>query len=238
MTLSKDVGLVGPDNNPVFSASQGLLLAKIQERFIRAGVVPHIIGEDMFTVNIDESDELMGLVVKARSLRDLSFEEKFVLVNKLTVDALPVNAVEMARGGDKVAENLVYSTHPLSDALKSRLGCCRYDGALFFILGREANLGKSHFMFTQRMTSRLFTVYNVLFDENNNRHLVSIYNQTLSSNVKDKFGYPEPKQATAEDFAPEKDYYAYFSTPEGKPVIIKTRIQNRGDKENWGKFLV
>jgi hypothetical protein len=204
-------------SKPVTAHEQAL--NAIRKKFPLAEEVQTIVGERMFTVDVDNSPALEKLINEAKDLRHLPFNEKLSRVQALTIKALPVNSVESACNGDKKARSLVYETHPLSDALEVSSGCCRYQGALFFILGREAELGNSHYMFTQRMGSRMFTVYNVVFDETGNRHLVSIYNQTLSPEAKQTLGYPEPTQTQPDDFAAGQQYYAYSTQKTDKQLL-------------------
>lgn len=208
----------------------------IHTRFPQAEVIRDLADKSIFTVKIDRSRELDALVKKAINLQDLPYDEKLPAIEQLAIDALATNAVEKAAEGDEVAKKLVYSTHPLSEALRAKMGCCRYQGVLFFELARQSHLGIAHFLLTQRMGDRLYIVYNILFNKEGQRHLVSIYNKTLTPDNKSQFGYPEPNQAQPRDFAQGYDYYAYFALEEKDPVMIKTTLLTAQEKIKWGRY--
>lgn len=88
------------------------------------------------------------------------------------------------------------------------------------------------------MGDGFFTVYNLVYDKDDKRHLVSIYNQTLS-NPNSPYRYPEPDKIEPYDFSSQTEYYAYFSTPQGAPpVIIKTKAGDSTTQQNWGKPII
>ncbi len=101
-----------------------------------------------FTVRIDHSERLNTLIAEARALRPLSHHEKIEQLKKITGNSLR-NAYELMVLGSVPDEqalgiDLVRRTHPLSYALEKGAGSCRYQGALFFVLGYEAELGDEH----------------------------------------------------------------------------------------------
>ena len=108
------------------------------------------IGIKPFGVLIDESSELEKLVLEAKKLRELPFEDKLKTLKELAVNSM-VNAYEQwkttsDKAQKKFYKNIVTQTHTLSEALQKKAGCCRYQGALFFALGYEAELGDIHFI--------------------------------------------------------------------------------------------
>lgn len=209
------------------------LFDKVKKVFPSATETQDLIGTTMFTVGMDDSPALRALTKTAHSLRDLPFAEKLAKIQEITIGALPENAVEMAGNGNQAAQSLVFDpTHPLSDALAAHSGCCRYQGALFFMLGREAQLGSQHYLLTQSRGS-MFTVYNVVYDNEGNRHLVSIYNQTLTPDGKEKHGYPEPTHTEPIDFAKGHPYFAYFQSG-NEQVAIQTTVSAASEKRSWG----
>jgi hypothetical protein len=223
---AKEDFVPSPEQMPVFN--------RVKEYFPSAIALPVLDEEKFFTVGIDASDKLEALRQEARGLQALPFEKKLKALNELVVGALPKNSVEQAAEGDQHALDTVYKEHPLSRALKSGSGCCRYQGALFFILGEEARLGESQFVLTQTKGPGFYTVYNVVNDDAGARHLVSIYNQTLSPDAKPKLGYPEPAHAEPHDFAAGQEYYGYIQT-KGEPLIFKTHIRTADESKQWGK---
>lgn len=189
-------------------------------------ILENYIGIESFTVKIDSSKELEELVVKARELRGLDFSSKLDSVKKLTIDAM-VNAYEiMVEGenaeerakGNKIVHN---SNYPLSHALKEKAGCCRYQGALFFVLGYEANLGDKHFIQAARVRSGANSVFNEVIS-NGESHLVKIFGDSLK-NKKLDYNYREVWNSL-NGFK----FYSYHRTP-NRLIIIEnpnTHIRN------------
>ncbi len=160
------------------------------------------IGIEPFTVLIDASPELEALVAQARELRGMPFEEKLEGLKKIAVGAM-VNAYELWKASPEEAErefnkDMVFSKHPLSYALQAGKGCCRYQGALFFVLGYEADLGNKHFIQqapvnpeefkygTSRLTAKngMRSVFNnILFG--GNLHTISIFKESLQDKAFD-----------------------------------------------------
>ena len=204
--------------------------------------VQDMIGENAFTVAIDQNDRLNDLRSQARVLRGLSFQARVDALMALTLAALGENAVALATA-DPAAKDLVYSVHPLSDALISEKGCCRYQALLFFILAHEAKLGISHSLLTQRLGQSFFSVYNLVFDESHQGHVLSLYNESLRDpEDRKKFGYPIPSgnPMMGYDFSRQQNYYAYISTNELSedelPVVIKAK-GNLRTMQTWNTDL-
>lgn len=227
-----------PDPLQSATAEQRALFEELKNALPNIEYVPDMVGEDVFTVPVDESDELEALKTSARALRDLSFQERIEALKKLTLDAVGKNAVALA-SADPEAKELVYTKHPLSDALKSGKGCCRYQALLFFILAREAKLGVSHSLLTQCLGPSFFSVYNLVFDENHQPHVLSLYNESLiDPEDRKKFGYPNPSgnPMIGYDFSSLQRYYAYVAPHAGDERII---IKGRGNKalDKWNTDL-
>ena len=119
----------------------------------------------IYDVPIDESDELQRLVVEAHQLRPLPFDQKLDAVRKLAQQAMK-NAYEGWQTKTNPPEEvercrqIVCFPSPLSNALKQKLGCCRFQSVLFFILGYEAELGDAHFIQRYPIGGGVKTCYN------------------------------------------------------------------------------
>ncbi len=189
------------------------------------------IGIQPFTVVVDDSPELRILANKARELRDQPFPEKLNKVKKLTLDAM-VNAYEQMRvletkGEVSEAEKfrgVVFEGHPLSYALQEKAGCCRYQGALFFVLGYEADLGDQHYIQATPISSRMSTVFNQV-REGQKIHTVSIFCES----VKDKrYDYTEGNPKIFDNPTqriPGLNFYLYHRKPKGL-IIIENQEQH------------
>ncbi len=195
-----------------------------------------------FTVLVDDSPQLQSLVEQARAARSLPFAEKLQAVKDLTLGAM-VNAYEemlvsgkTAREATTIASrneaeqkqehyrNLVFQKHPLSTALDKQAGCCRYQGALFFVLGYEADLGDQHFIHAAPVNRYVNTVFNEVV-EGDATHKVSIFTQSLKDKAFD-YSQQNPKifdQAFAS--LPGRTFYSYHRTESGL-VIIENQDQH------------
>ncbi len=137
------------------------------------------IGQCSYTVTIDESQELSDLIAQAEELKDLPFAKKLDAVQQLTIKAMD-NAWEgMQKDKNITCRSIVDETHPLSDALREKLGCCRYQSACFLILGAAANLGTKHYLQSTPVSGQLQTCYNDVVDEEGKVHHVSIFSASL-----------------------------------------------------------
>jgi len=191
------------------------------------------IGIEPFTVKVDDSPRLQELVKKAKEYRSLPFSEKLKAVKELTIDSL-INAYEQMVVNKVKADNskldfseykkaktqyekfgnIVFGQHPLSYALEQKTGCCRYQGALFFVLGYEADLGDKNFISGAPVNDKMGTVFNELVNEGKYQ-IVSIFTESL----KDKsFDYSKQnpnlfKQIFQE--IPGMNMYSYHRTKEG-----------------------
>ena len=211
------------------------MFARLERQIPGIEKVPTLIGETVFTVPVDESPILTDLQAKARELRGAPFEESERKLIGLTLDALGKNAVELA-AIDPEARDLVYAQHSLSEVLVSRKACCRYQALLFFMLAREARLGVSHSLLTQRMNGP-YSVYNLIFDEADRGHTLSLYNMSLSSDeARKKYGYPKPTGDLIPgwDISEAQEYYAYVASTESAdqdPLLIKTKGNSRAMRQ-------
>ena len=198
------------------------------------------IGIEPFGVLIDESPELIRLSEQARDLKELPLEEKLKAVKKIALNSM-VNAYEqMQRNPDEKKRefygNVVMSQHPLSYALQNQAGCCRYQGALFFVLGYETDLADSHFIQQAPVNpellhkGRLRSVFNDIVADGKIQH-VSIFKDSLEDKSLDysiknprvfesAIGFPWP----ADNPCPKVDnwknsHYSYHRTP-SRLVIV------------------
>jgi hypothetical protein len=204
------------------------------------------IGIEPFTVKVDNSPQLQELVKQARGLRTLPFPERLAAVKKIAIDSM-VNAYEqMIVWGKKAEElevltvigtnskidqseneqaksehikykNIVFQKHPLSYALEQKAGCCRYQGALFFVLGYEADLGDKHFIQAAPVNRRANSVFNELKD-NRESHIVSIFTASLQDKSLD-YSRQNPKifeQAFKE--VPGLNMYSYHRLSSGLAI--------------------
>lgn len=145
-----------------------------------AKIIPTFIGQEPFGVKIDESQELTTLVTEAKKHKDETFEQKLISITDLACGAMK-NAYERyaTDPSDSKARSIVFEGHSLSEALKEKLGCCRYQATLFLILGEAANLGKKHYL-QFASVGGAFCCFNDVIDDKDNLHHVSIFRQTLS----------------------------------------------------------
>ena len=184
-------------------------------------IIKNLIGKTAFTVEIDESPELEQLINEARKLRLLPFEEKLTAVKKLCVDAME-NAYEGISDPDQTksanCRNIVYSKHPLSKALKEKQGCCRYQGALFFILAFEADLGDAHFLQAAPVKHGMNTVFNELV-HNEKRQIISIFNESLKDKSMDYSSVNPNVYQQAYMHLLGHTFYSYRRTDDGLVMV-------------------
>jgi hypothetical protein len=205
------------------------------------------IGIEPFTVKVDDSSQLQKLARQARELGTLPFPERLSAVKKLTLDAM-VNAYEqMIVFGQKADElegvtticedgkvdnseyetarkqhekfrDIVFQGHPLSYALEQGAGCCRYQGALFFVLGYEADLGDQHFVQAAPVNSRANTVFNEVV-HNGEHHKVSIFTESLNDKSLD-YSRQNPR-IFEQAFESRQGYnfYSYHRMPSGLVIV-------------------
>src|SRR3989344_3261726 len=122
------------------------------------------IGIEPFTVVLDDTPQLARLVHRARALRETPQDRRLSSVKDLVHEAFPVNAYEIWKAqNSEEGRRLVVKKHPLSEALVKGMACCRYQGALFFVLGLEAELGDRHFLQSARVRQGLNTVFNEVY---------------------------------------------------------------------------
>lgn len=151
------------------------------------------IGIEPFTVLIDESSELETLIEEARKLNGLPFEQRLDSTKKLALGAM-VNSYEEWQSNPNLERReyfreIVMKKHPLSYALRQKAGCCRYQGALFFVLGFEADLGDIHFIQQAPVNpdsgaSGMKSVFNDIV-HNGKIHHVSIFKESLKDSSLD-----------------------------------------------------
>ena len=205
--------------------------------------INNYIGIEPFTVLVDDSSKLRQLAEKARGLRGLPFKEKLEGAKRLALDAM-VNAYEQmivwerkadeseeypVIGSDTAVDNskaekareqhkrfrdIVFQGHPLSYALEQGAGCCRYQGALFFVLGYEADLGDQHFVQAAPVNPPFNTVFNEIV-HNGQHHKISIFTESLKDKSLD-YSRQNPLifQQAFETF-PGFNFYSYHRTPSG-----------------------
>src|SRR3989338_4250365 len=203
------------------------------------------LGIEPFTVLVDDSPQLRALAARARGLRELPFPERLEAVKRLALDAM-VNAYEqMIVSGNKTRDSydgtpeglkalrqenaeafrehqrykdIVFQKHPLSHALEQEAGCCRYQGALFFVLGYEADLGDRHFVHAAPVNSRANTVFNEVVQDGQ-PHIVSIFTDSLKDKALD-YSQQNPRifEQAFERF-PGENCYSYHRTPRGLVLV-------------------
>jgi len=147
----------------------------------QAKVVQTYIGQEAFSVPIDDSEVLQKLIEQARAVRGLCFAEKLKALKQIAVNGME-NAIEgLGASGTKArqCEDVVFNKHPLSYALDKKLGCCRYQGALFFILAYEAQLGDRHYLQVSKVNRRANSVFNDVVAPGGTLHHVSIFKESL-----------------------------------------------------------
>lgn len=177
------------------------------------------IGIEPFTVLIDESQRLNELAKRAKALRDLPFHAKLEATKNLTHEGIPINAYEFWKANnDESARQIVISKHPLSKALDTGMGCCRYQGALFFILGYEAHLGENHFLQAAPVNTGLNIVFNQILQDGQ-IHTISIFTESLKDKSYD-YSIQNPK-VFEQAFRRVQGFnmYSYYSTPNRYLII-------------------
>lgn len=204
------------------------------------------VGIEPFKVLVDKSSQLEALVAQAREIRELSFEEKLVRVRELARGAM-VNCYELWKDSPDEAVRaqngeLVTGNHPLSFALEQRAGCCRYQGALFFVLGYEAELGEAHWLQSASIVPSLVefgggqrSVFNDVQDERGELHHVSVFEETLVNKAHAYsrsnpqvfdcaigFGKPADNQAPRRDPLPIR-LFSYHHTHSGLVLVSDER---------------
>ena len=134
-------------------------------------------------VQIDDSPELRGLVAEASKMKELPFDEKLEAVRKLAKDAME-NAWEGYCKSDSNSsrkefyKRIIFETHPLSEALQRKAGCCRYQAALFLVLSAAANLGDAHYLQSAPISRKISTCFNDVVEKGRVHH-VSIFCDSL-----------------------------------------------------------
>jgi hypothetical protein len=204
-------------------------------------------GIEPFTVLVDNSSRLRQLVERARELKGLSFGEKLESVKTLALDSM-VNAYEQmiiwgrkadglegvttigADGGADNSEyrtareqqtrfrNIVFQEHPLSHALEQEAGCCRYQGALFFILGYEAELGDQHFVQAAPVNSKANTVFNEVVQDGRH-HKVSVFTDSLKDKSLDYSRQNPGILDQAFETMPGYNFFSYHRIPSGLIMV-------------------
>ena len=209
--------------------------------------IDNYIGIEPFTVLVDDSPELRQFAERARELKGLPFQKKLEAVKKLALDSM-VNAYEQMivwgrkadglegvttigsdgqvdnsdyRTAQEQAErfrNIVFQGHPLSYALEQEAGCCRYQGALFFVLGYEAELGDQHFVQAAPVNRRANTVFNEVVQDGEH-HKVSIFTDSLEDKSLD-YSRQNPRILDqAFERMPGYDFFSYHRTPSGLVMV-------------------
>jgi hypothetical protein len=193
------------------------------------------LGIKPFGVLIDDSPELAGLVRQARKLKSESFDNRLLGVKQLALDAM-VNAYEESKINPDPEEaerhrKTVFESHTLSEALQGKSGCCRYQGALFFALAYEADLGDIHFIqqapvHPDNILRGLRSVFNDIVHEGELRH-VSIFKDSLRNPEFDysrqnpqvfdsAIGFSRPENNSSPRTDPWKmTHYSYHRTDSG-----------------------
>ena len=165
-------------------------------------------------------DVLVESVGQAKDLRGLDFSDKLDAVKDLSVGAMR-NAYELWQQGGEGAEefrNIVMNLHPLSEALDKEAGCCRYQGALFFVLGYEADLGNHHFLQSARIGHQVSTVFNEVYN-GRERHIVSIFRDSLTDICFDYSRGDDGIFDRAKLSMPGRTFYSYHGLATGSKIL-------------------
>ena len=201
------------------------------------------IGIKPFGVLIDDSPELQALTERARKISAAPFEDKFRILKKMAIGSM-VNAYEQWKTNpDKekaeAHKKMVFEQHhTLSDALRQRSGCCRYQGALFFALGYEADLGDRHFIQQapvnpDAITNGMRSVFNDVEHNSRLRH-VSIFKDSLLDPALDysrqnpqvfdsAIGFSLPESNPSPRVDPWKMiHYSYHRTDSGLVIVSES----------------
>jgi hypothetical protein len=210
------------------------------------------LGIEPFGVLIDSSKELEELVSQARNLKQLPFLQKLEEVRNMALRAM-VNAYEQSKTNSDYnvrEENakIVYERHPLSYALENKAGCCRYQGALFFVLGYEADLGDKHFIQqapvdpVEKEKGSLRSVFNDLVEAGKLYH-ISIFKDSLKDISFDyskrnprvfesAIGFPWPKDNPSPLFDNwGNKHFSYHRTKNGL-LIVSENLRHKIDIES------
>ncbi|MFA5797221.1 MAG: hypothetical protein WC916_04255 [Candidatus Woesearchaeota archaeon] len=204
-------------------------------------------------VLVDDSTQLRQLVEEAKKLRTVPFQEKLDCVKKLTLSAMNNAYEQMIVWGEKADgledvkvigtngeidnseyktaktqeakfTDIVFQEHPLSYALEQEAGCCRYQGALFFVLSYEADLGDKHFIQVAPVNKKFNTVFNeVVYGKEH--HKISIFTESLKDKSLD---YSKQNPDILEQTITTRFGYSFFSyhrTPTGL-VIVENSIEH------------
>ncbi|MBL7147356.1 MAG: hypothetical protein ISS82_00845 [Nanoarchaeota archaeon] len=162
-----------------------------------------------------------------------------------------VNAYEQWKTNPDEAQrefykDIVLNPHSLSEALQKKAGCCRYQGALFFVLGYEADLGDIHFIQQAPVDPKEFehysevriarggqrSVFNDIMDFQNKRiYHVSIFKESLQDPSLDYsrsnpkvfesaigFGWPKENKSPLIDNWKMR-HYSYHKTDSGLVIV-------------------
>jgi hypothetical protein len=180
-------------------------------------ILDSYLGIEPFTVKVDASSELEALAEEARGLKSLPFPDKLQAVKKLSIGAM-ANAYEGMVNRNPTARDIVLNGYPLSYALQERMGCCRYQGALFFALGYEADLGDKQFVQAAPVNSRVNSVFNVV--ENEGKPLiVSIFSESLKDKSLD-YSRQNPRiYEQAFESLPGYNMYSYHRLSSGLVIV-------------------
>lgn len=195
-------------------------------------ILDSYIGIRPWTVLVDDSPELRQLAARAHELRGRPFPEQLAGVKQLVLEG-NVNAYERMRkttGQEQQRFGGVVNTqHPLSVALRERALCCRYQGALFFVLGYEAAMGDTHFLEAAPVAQGMNTVFNRVW-EGIDEHLVNMFTESLEDRTLD-YTHTNPnlfKQAFTQMSG--FTFYSYHKTPQGVELVANPDRQVRQEE--------
>lgn len=141
---------------------------------------------------------------------ELSEDDKGRLKKQIGEDSVRVTVVN----------KIIYEYQPMSFALEHKAGCCRYQAALFFVLGYEADLGDKHFIQYAQFDPKVISVFNDVVHEGR-LYRVSNFRESLKDKSLDYAErnpdlYKHVLQELKGDF-----FVSYHRGKDGKLVIIK-----------------
>lgn len=174
-------------------------------------VLQSYLNRGVADVLIDDSPQLRMLAEHARSMRKIPFDEKLPGVKQLVLGAMD-NACEIIdtdTDAERIAicREIVREFKPISYALAQRAGCCRYQGALLFVLGYEADLGDRHFIQYAGVDPQTLSVFNDIFD-GEQLHRTSIFYESLRNKALD---YSAQNPRLFDNVVQEMEYETFFS---------------------------
>ena len=165
-------------------------------------------------------DSMVNAYEQMHVWKNKANEEEYDMIDVRagTVDKPEASVQEDAKAKSKFFENIVYKGHPLSYALEQKAGCCRYQGALFFVLAYEAELGDKHFVQAAPVNKEFNTVFNEIIKDGKS-HKISIFTESLEDKSLDYSRQNPDFFEQAFEKVPGLNLYSYHKTKDGLVLI-------------------